>query len=107
MENHVVHLEVAVKDSGLLVGRYATWQCLDQAVHRIDLFDFRGAILAREAIELAREKVSRLAVISQSQGFVVHPVQARRGGIDSVVGSGALGGTRTGHLRVWILAALD
>ena len=82
-------------------------QPFDQALHGVDLFGFRGAILLRPALDLARDVILAAAEIGEADLRRIERMQARDGVVHGVVDRGALGRVGARHLRLPEHAAVD
>ena len=82
-------------------------QPLDQRVHRRDVLGFRGEVLLRPAVDLAREVVPRLAVGREPHRLVVHRVEPGERLVHRVVDREPLAGFRARQQGLPQHAALD
>src|ERR1700730_3628384 len=75
MKDHIVEAIVAVDDRSPLL----LWNCLrkpvDQALHVLDAFGFRGTVLLNPTVDLTRAIVSRPSKVTQSDSFWVESVK--------------------------------
>ncbi len=103
----VIEPEIAVHDSGFLVGGNVLRQPLDEPLHGVDRFGCRGAILLRPARHLTLDVAAGLAVITQARGGVVHRVQRGDDPRHFIVDGTALGFSHFGQRGIPKKAPLD
>src|SRR6266542_2842690 len=65
VQHHVVEPIVAVHDCDRARRRHVRRQPLHQLVHLLDLLGFRGAVLLRPAVDLARDVIFALAEVAE------------------------------------------
>ena len=98
VEDDVVDAVVAVHDGGFIAVRDVRGQPLDQPLHRVDRFGSGGAVLARPAVDLARQVVAGAAVVGQAHGRLVDRMQRSDHAVQLVVQHATLGRRHAGSV---------
>ena len=107
LEHDVADAVIAVGDRRLVLNRQVRLEPGDKPVHGFDLAGFRGHVLLRPALELARGVALGAAVIPEPQGAEIHVVQRRQGLGEGVIGGLALQVIEIGQVRLHEDAAGD